>query len=739
MPDDRPQIQLQRAIAALNGGRAREAAALCRELLADAPDSVEPLHLLGIAQQALGEFEPALASLRRARELKPSDPQIQANLGVTLARLGRLEEAIAAFEASLMLAPDAQGARGNLCMALKQAGRTAEWMRQARDWNALAPDDPNAALQLAQALAATGDAAGALAAAERALALRPKDADARIERGQALAKLGRNREAAAALRGAVELAPKRSDIRLRLAMVEADLHEFEKAVGTLEAALVADPTNTEALTRLAAYQTTLCRMADADRSFARILAIRASPGTELMRATTLCPIETSEADMLERRRRYREQVAALRDRKLRLEDPYREAGYPHWFYLAYHGLDDRPLQEELASFFLEACPALGERAAHVDRPAGNKRARIGVVSSFLGSHTIGTLLRGLLAEMDKTRFEILLFRPNEATDEAARRIDRSASRTVRIPRDLAKARRAIAECELDLLYFPDIGMDSFTYFLAFARLAPVQIVSWGHPDTTGIANLDYFLSVASFEPESAEVFYSERLIKLSRISSYFYRPDAVAPAKTRADFGLPEKGSLYLCLASLFKFHPRFDAILDALLARDPSSHIVMNTGHCTAWDQRLTERVARRNPAARERMHFLKWIPHPDFFSLARLADAFLDPIIFGGGRTCLELWAYGVPIVTWPGPYLRGRIAYGGYRQMGYTDLVARDSEHYVELCLELANDKAKRARVGREVADAAGTLYEDKAAVREIEDFFLAAIDAARRGEKLAGWPK
>jgi predicted O-linked N-acetylglucosamine transferase (SPINDLY family) len=151
-----------------------------------------------------------------------------------------------------------------------------------------------------------------------------------------------------------------------------------------------------------------------------------------------------------------------------------------------------------------------------------------------------------------------------------------------------------------------------------------------------------------------------------------------------------------------------------------------------------LTERVARLNPSARERMRFLKWIPHPEFFSLARLADAFLDPILFGGGRTCLELWAYGVPIVTWPGPFLRGRIAYGGYRQMGHTDLVARDPTHYVDLCLELAKDKAKRARMGAEIAEAAGALYEDKAAVREIERFFLAAIEAARRGEKLAGWP-
>ncbi len=39
---------------------------------------------------------------------------------------------------------------------------------------------------------------------------------------------------------------------------------------------------------------------------------------------------------------------------------------------------------------------------------------------------------------------------------------------------------------LDILFYPDLGMTPLTYFLAFARLAPVQCVSWGHPVTTGI-------------------------------------------------------------------------------------------------------------------------------------------------------------------------------------------------------------------------------------------------------------
>src|SRR3546814_8369575 len=70
---------------------------------------------------------------------------------------------------------------------------------------------------------------------------------------------------------------------------------------------------------------------------------------------------------------------------------------------------------------------------------------------------------------------------------------------------------------LDLLLYTDIGMNAFSYFLAFARLAPVQCVTWGHPDTTGIPALDYFISNDLAEPEDAESHYSERLVRLDGV------------------------------------------------------------------------------------------------------------------------------------------------------------------------------------------------------------------------------
>lgn len=43
------------------------------------------------------------------------------------------------------------------------------------------------------------------------------------------------------------------------------------------------------------------------------------------------------------------------------------------------------------------------------------------------------------------------------------------------PRDLHSARTVVAQEELDVLVYPDLGMDSLTYFMSFARLAPVQV------------------------------------------------------------------------------------------------------------------------------------------------------------------------------------------------------------------------------------------------------------------------
>ena len=85
-------------------------------------------------------------------------------------------------------------------------------------------------------------------------------------------------------------------------------------------------------------------------------------------------------------------------------------------------------------------------------------------------------------------------------DSIRREIAEQAIRINKLEPNLDAARQGIAASEPDLVFYPEIGMDPVVYFLAFSRLAPIQAVSFGHPITSGVATIDYFLSCAINSP-----------------------------------------------------------------------------------------------------------------------------------------------------------------------------------------------------------------------------------------------
>jgi predicted O-linked N-acetylglucosamine transferase (SPINDLY family) len=129
-------------------------------------------------------------------------------------------------------------------------------------------------------------------------------------------------------------------------------------------------------------------------------------------------------------------------------------------------------------------------------------------------HTWGEFFAGIIRHLPRTNLKVFLFRLPGPDDDLARFIDQSANAVIRLPADVAAARRQIADHQLDVLFYTDIGMDPVTYFLAFARLAPVQCTTLGHPVTTGIPTLDYFISGADLEPTDVDGHYTEKLVRL---------------------------------------------------------------------------------------------------------------------------------------------------------------------------------------------------------------------------------
>jgi len=392
----------------------------------------------------------------------------------------------------------------------------------------------------------------------RVLASSARNTDALNLLGVLLCDAGNTDEGVALIRRAVDLAPTISAYRLNLAIGLREAGRLDQAFESLQHALRLQPDYADAHYELGQLWRRQDRHAQAEEAFRKVLALvpahreawkglaqtlelrgrmqeaalqyraylAAYPDDDGMRyrfATLLPPIPESQPAIVQWRTRLRGELEALLARRMRIADPLNDIGRT-LFFLSYHGLDDRGLLELAARVALHACPALRWEAPFCGRWRGpGPRIRIGFISQFFKDHSIGKTSAGLVERLSRERFAVIaLFVPPLAQDPVAAFIRQRADQSVVLPRSIEGAREAIAALELDVLFYQDIGMEPFTYFLAFSRLAPVQCVSFGHPDTTGVAQMDYFVSSDLYELPGAQASYSERLATLRGLPTLAY-------------------------------------------------------------------------------------------------------------------------------------------------------------------------------------------------------------------------
>ena len=319
-----------------------------------------------------------------------------------------------------------------------------------------------------------------------------------------------------------------------------------------------------------------------------------------------------------------------------------------------------------------------------------------------------------------------LFSAGEHDDSVGRELAASADRYVVLPRELPQARRKVLENSVDVLVYPDIGMDATTYALAFSRLAPVQCTTWGHPETTGLETIDYFVSSEQMESPEAAAHYSERLVKLPSLTLLFRRSELPPQPQAidRAALGLDPAARLYACPQSIYKFHPDFDAALAGILRRDPLGQIVLIRWAYPHADDLLRKRFARTMPDVADRIIFIRRLQQPEFMQFLTLVDVLLDPFPYGGGNSSLEAFSFGVPVVTLPTEFLRGRITQAFCRRLGIDRCVARDVDDYVGIAVRLGTDATFRGQVREQSIAGQPRLFEDASAVRDWEQFLREA---------------
>lgn len=712
----------------LSSGNVEAARNLLEKALKEEPNNADALYMLGVLLHGQCRNHEAAVLISRAIASNNSVAAFHITLGTVLKAQNRFEEAKASFLQAIALDPDDEESRSGLAWVLSEAGKPEEAVGHLRHALRLAPNKADLHSNLGSMLQSLGRDDEAAKCYRDTLLLDAGNAVAENNLGAILHAQGNVNEAIECFRRTLDRTPSYFQSWVNLGVALQSTRQVDEAESCLQRAIDLDSHNFKAHSTLAVIMREQGRLEESKAHSERALAIQDSVSERIRLATLLPVIASSENEVKVWRKHFDESVGELLAREGVLKDPFVEVGVSN-FNLAYQPECNRSLQEKTAQLYSKLCPALLYTAPHCHHrsPSKDGRIRIGFISKFMYNHSIGRTTRGLLAKISQDRFQVIaLFVPPLMDDHISAFIRDSAEQYLVLPNTLEAARRKISELELDILYYQDIGMDAFTYFLAFSRLASVQCVSFGHPDTTGIPNMDYWVSSDNFEPEDASEHYSEQLFLLRNLGTlaYYYRPVLGQPEKGRRDFGLPLDRNIYLCPQSLFKLHPDFDRIIADILRHDPSGEIVLIEARTKAWGEILRRRFQENIPDVSPRIRFLPGMSQDDFLALIAACDVMLDTIYFNGMNTSLEAFAVGTPVVTMPTALQRGRHTYGMYKKMDLHECIAWTPDEYVGISVRLGTDRKYRDEMKSRILSRSTVLYEDPEVVAEFERFFVEA---------------
>ncbi len=518
---------------------------------------------------------------------------------------------------------------------------------------------------------------------------------------------------------AISINPEMAVAYNNLGNLKKENNDFDGAFFCYRQAILVDDKYVTAYKNIADLHEIAGDYDSAKSAYSKAIYLRPDIGLRIRETLVLPVIIESKEQIFECRSQLMTKLDNLLSEELFIEDPIKEIGTTN-FFLPYQGLNDKEIQTKIAEMYTKICPSLSFEAPHTHGwMAGLEGGvpRVGFVSAFFHDHTIAILNKCLFDGLPRARFELFIFSFSKVEDAWSEGFKSGKQNFIPLSKNLADARQKIAEAELDILYFTDIGMEPLTYFLGFSRLAPVQCVSWGHPVTTGLPNIDYFISSQLIEPENAEESYSERLLKLEGLPSCVEKP-----AEFKNIFKQERSnGQLIVCPQSLFKYHPDFDIILGEILRSLPKARIQIIDGSHPAWGVLLKARMLKQIPDVSDRVEIIARRSREELARLIRVADVILDTPHFSGGMTTFQSLAAGTPVVTLPGEFMRSRVSYGIYKQMNMVDCVSRDVEGYIEITKRLCLDNIFAKRIRDQILEGQAKIFNNRSAISRHANFF------------------
>jgi predicted O-linked N-acetylglucosamine transferase (SPINDLY family) len=727
-------ILRKEAAQALVEGRAAEAEQKYLTVLLYDRGDAKVWQDLGMLYYLTGKDDSALDALTTSISLDPKNAALSYHIsGLVLERKGQADQAAEAYQQAIALNPSYVDSLNSLGELLVKRGELNQAKLRFQQAIAAAPERVTAYVNLGKVFLKQEQPEAAISEYRKALAITPQDPDLLQNLATAYGAIGDSAQA--------HLYGFRS-------LYCQSLHE--EAIEHFQARLEIDQLETyndclmlyECFSQCGLTQQAICCIE---------MAARLRPDDDFLKVAphfVLPPIYQTPDEIIFYRQRYLKGYEILTQRiEQAVADlkPISLASIENFtnFYLSFQGYNDRAIHQRHSDILQKA---IAKRYLALTEPVPmppigkNGKIRIGYIADSLGNNSETRWAVGWLKNHDRSQFEIYSYSFDSDSDLRTEQFKFLSDAFHYLPGKLDAICQRILSDQLHVLVFLALGTQIKPTATALLRLAPIQCSAWGHPVTSGLPNVDYFLSSDLMEPENAQDHYTEQLVRLPNIGICYPKPQLPKPNKTRADFGLREDATVYLSCQLLFKYLPQHDHLFTEIVQQVSQAQLVFvmrstmtnqaNPSLEQQFQQRLRKIFVEVGLNMEDHCIFLPGQDLQGYASLLSCADVFLDTLAFSGGHTALEAIAANLPVVCCPGELMRGRQSYGALKLLGVTDTVAYTEAEYIDIAVRLGLEPEWREAIVQRMSASHANLFDDKTCVIGLEEFYRQVVH-----EKLA----
>ena len=384
-------------------------------------------------------------------------------------------------------------------------------------------------------------------------------------------------------------------------------------------------------------------------------------------------------------------------------------------------IDPERISDEHKKWGRIHAPLVLARKSHSNNLDPNRRLRVGYVSPDFRFHAVMFFFESLLDAHDRRQVEVYGYSSVEYPDATTKRLKSKFDHY----RDIfctgnESVVNLIEKDRIDILV--DLaGHTAYNRLGVFAyKPAAVQVTYLGHPDTTGMQQIDYRFTDNLADTAESRKFYTENLVFLPG-GFLCYRPPEDAPDVAP----LPAEKNGYITFGSFNnnrKLNPFVISMWAQILKSTANSRFILKwSGKSEQSLMKHYCEIFEQFGISPDRVQVLGATnTFSDHLQLYGQVDIALDTYPYNGTTTTCEALYMGVPVISLVGKCHMSRVALSILTRLGLGFLAASKPEEYIAKACTLAGKAGQLAKIRAAMRQrmTASTLCNAKLYAAEIE---------------------